>query len=70
MGIAELTLIFLAAYCTAGALFALIFVTTEMPRVDPLTRHASVGFRLLILPGATLLWPILLHRCVLARRTQ
>ena len=70
MLIAELTLIFLAAYCTVGTLFALIFVTTGMPRIDPLTRHASIAFRLLILPGAMLFWPLLLLRCWRAEVTQ
>lgn len=64
MLIAELSLIFLTAYCSAGALFACYFVTLGMPRVDPLTRHAGIGFRLLILPGAMLLWPLLLLRCL------
>jgi hypothetical protein len=67
MFIAELILVFLTAYSTAGALFALIFVTVGMPRVDPLTRQVSIGFRLLILPGAMLFWPLLLLRCLHAK---
>ena len=69
MFIAELILVLLTVYCTAGALFALLFVTIGMPRIDPLTRQAGIGFRVLILPGAMLFWPILLHRWLRARVT-
>jgi len=69
MFIAEMILVFLTAYTAAGASFALVFVTIGMPRIDPLTRHASISFRLLTLPGAMLFWPFLLRRYVRARGT-
>ncbi|MGE0638904.1 MAG: hypothetical protein AB7G12_03385 [Thermoanaerobaculia bacterium] len=33
-------------------------------RIDPAARGASRGFRLIVLPGAVALWPLLLRRWV------
>lgn len=51
-----------ACYVGIGLTFALIFVIVGVQRVDPAARGASVGFRLLILPGAAAFWPLLLWR--------
>ena len=51
-----------ACYVGLGLTFALIFVIAGVQRVDPAARGASVGFRLLILPGAAAFWPLLLWR--------
>jgi hypothetical protein len=49
-------------YLGLGLLFGLVFVTALVGRIDPGAREAGKGFRLLILPGAVLLWPLLLLR--------
>jgi hypothetical protein len=59
---AENLLIVLAAYCACGFLFALAFVLIGCKRIDPHAAHGSWGFRLLVIPGATALWPLLLRR--------
>jgi hypothetical protein len=51
-----------AVYAGAGVLFAVAFVALGVGRVDPVTRGAPLGFRLLIAPGAAVLWPVLLWR--------
>lgn len=51
-----------AAYVGSGLLFALAFVTIGVQRVDAAARGASLGFRVLILPGCALLWPLLAVR--------
>lgn len=58
----------LAAYGLAGVLFALVFVMVGIQRVDPVATHAPVGFRLIIIPGAVAMWPLLLIRWMRARR--
>lgn len=50
------------AYVAAGATFAAAFVTWGVGRIDPAARHATAGFRLIILPGVTALWPLLALR--------
>jgi hypothetical protein len=52
----------LGSYAAAGAVFAVAFAALGVTRLDPSARGASLGFRLLILPGATALWPLLLRR--------
>lgn len=60
--IAELLVAAAGAYVAAGLLFAFAFVTRGVSRVDPVAREATLGFRLIILPGATALWPLLALR--------
>jgi hypothetical protein len=57
---AEMIWIGAAAYFAAGALFALFFSFAGAARIDRTTKGASPFFRLLLLPGAALLWPLLL----------
>ena len=62
----ELLIGALALYALAGLLFAAVFVAAGIHRVDPAADHAPLGFRLIVLPGAGLLWPLLLRRWILA----
>ena len=52
----------LTTYLGIGTAFAVVFVAFGVDRVDPMARGAGWGFRLLIAPGAALLWPLLLVR--------
>ena len=62
------TLVYLAlAYLGAGLLFAVPFVARWAGRLDPAARAGSPGFRLLVLPGSALLWPVLLIKLLRAR---
>lgn len=49
-------------YLGIGLGFALPFVFLGVQRVDPDAAGAGVGFRLLIVPGVVLLWPLLARR--------
>ncbi len=62
MALAETLLIVIAIYFSLGALFALAFVLKGVGVVDPAARTGTFGFRLLIFPGATALWPWLAMR--------
>ena len=57
-------LLMLGAYGVAGAVFALGFAAWGVARIDP----AAVGMRwparLLVVPGAAALWPLLLWKCM------
>jgi hypothetical protein len=52
----------LGLYAGLGLLFGLGFVTRGVERLDPAARGASRGFRLIVLPAAVALWPLLLRR--------
>ncbi len=53
-----------SAYAGIGVLFALYFAWRGVERYDSVAQGASWGFRLLVIPGAAALWPILLARTV------
>lgn len=56
---AETIALLLAAYFGIGLCFAVVFVSVLLPRYDTAARGTSLGFRLLAIPGALLLWPLL-----------
>ena len=62
-----LVLDFLALYAVVGAVTAVAFVTVGLARVLPPGTPVTVGARVLLLPGAALLWPYVLLRWVKAR---
>ena len=47
-----------AVYLGIGAIFAIAFVSRWAGRVDPRAAHGTLGFRVLIVPGVTALWPM------------
>jgi len=49
----------LELYLGIGVLFALAFVARGAAAIDPAARAGSLGFRVLILPGAAAFWPLL-----------
>jgi len=49
-------------YLTLGLLVAVPFVLRGVQRVDPVAREGTWGFRVLIVPGVALLWPLLARR--------
>ena len=49
-------------YLALGALFALPFAFRWVNRLDDVAAHGTPGFRLLLLPGAVLLWRVLVWR--------
>ena len=62
---ASMTLIFvmlLQVYLLLGLVFGLWFVFGPLKRLDPSASESGIGFRLLILPGVSVLWPFLLRR--------
>jgi hypothetical protein len=60
--IAAAFLILLAAYLACGLVFAVPFVLVGAKKIDPHATHGSWGFRILIIPGTMMLWPLLLRR--------
>jgi hypothetical protein len=59
----------LAAYAIAGAAIAVAFVLFGVSRVLP---HAAMtpGARILLLPGAIALWPVILGRWIKPRGSR
>lgn len=49
-------------YLATGLVLAVPFLRTGLDRLDPAAGRAGWGFRLVILPGVAVLWPLLLRR--------
>jgi hypothetical protein len=56
----------LALYVLAGIVTALAFVAFGMSRVLPFGTPVTFGARVLLVPGAAILWPYVLWRWVRA----
>ena len=49
-------------YLLAGLVFALWMITSRIKKLDPIAEGGTIGFRLLIIPGMTVFWPLFLKR--------
>ena len=54
----------LGVYLALGLVFGLAFVLRGIRSVDPAAEGATWGFRVLVLPGSAVFWPLLLARWV------
>lgn len=59
MFIAQAIIFLLELYCAVGIVFAVYFVSAGITRIDANAKGSGVGFRLLMMPGAMALWPLL-----------
>ena len=55
-------LILTGIYLLCGLIFSVPFVLVGVGKIDPHAAHGTWGFRLLIIPGTILLWPLLARR--------
>ncbi len=60
---------FLAAYAAIGLPVALRFVLSTGPKLDPALKIAPLRVRLIFIPGALCLWPIVLRRSATLRQS-
>ena len=64
---AEVVVLLCTVYIACGLAFAPFFAWRGVGRIDPAARSAGLGFRLIILPGVAVLWPVLLRRWLAGR---
>ena len=65
---AEVVVLLGTVYIACGLAFAPVFAWRGVGRIDPAARSAGLGFRLIILPGVAVLWPVLLRRWLAGRQ--
>lgn len=53
-----------ALYFSLGFLFSIVFVIWGVWRIDPAAKNTTWSFRLIILPGVIVFWPLLALRCL------
>jgi len=51
-----------AVYLFAGLIFAILFIIKGVERIDKGAHGGSIGFRLIIIPGTMVFWPLLLSK--------
>lgn len=68
--ISTLLVTFVGVYGLMGILVALPFVLRGAGRLDTASAQGSVGFRILIFPGAIALWPVLAWKWRVAARNS
>ena len=52
----------LGVYLLVGLLFAVPFVLRGAKAIDPSAAEGTWGFKLLVVPGVMVFWPVLLRR--------
>lgn len=60
----ETLLLLLAVYAAIGLVIGLVFVALAGRRIDPRLHGSGRLVRLVLLPGAVLLWPIIAARLI------
>jgi hypothetical protein len=68
MGIAEIILIIVALYLLLGVVFVIPFLTKGLTKVDEGAHGGTIGFKIIIIPGVIVFWPVLLNKWMKASR--
>lgn len=62
VAVAQLIIMIVKGYLLCGLTFAIPFLVFGIHRVDHAAKNGTIAFRLMVLPGVTLLWPLFLTR--------
>ena len=68
MIIIEIILIAAAVYLLFGLLLAILFVLKGVEKIDEGAHGGSIGFRIIIIPGTMVFWPLLLKKWLKASK--
>lgn len=66
--IVTVILMVIAAFLSAGILFSVFFLARGLKVVDEGAHGSSIGFRIIIIPGIIVFWPMLLRKWIRAER--
>lgn len=62
MSIIYIILVVVAIYLLAGLVFAIPFVIKGVTKIDEGAKGSTWGFRIIIIPGTIVFWPVLLKK--------
>jgi len=62
MAIVSIIFIIVAVYLVAGLVFAIPFVIKGVTKIDEGAIGSKWGFRIIIIPGTMVFWPLLLKK--------
>ena len=58
----EIILIIVAVYLLLGVFFVIPFLIKGITKVDEDSLNSSIGFKIIIIPGVIVFWPLLLKK--------
>lgn len=64
----EIILIIVAVYLLLGVLFVVPFLTRGLTKVDDGAHGGTIGFKIIIMPGVIVFWPVLLGKWMKAKK--
>jgi hypothetical protein len=68
--IINLILAIVGIYLICGFVFALAFVFRGVQVIDEGARDSTLGFKIIIIPASTVLWPLLLAKWIKSSKNQ
>ena len=63
-------LLVVALYLLSGFIFSIAFVCKGIGKIDEGAKGASWGFRIIILPGVVVFWPLLLRKWISSSKNK
>ena len=70
MSLLNIVLIIVVAYLLLGFVFAIPFIIKGVAKIDEGAHGAKWGFRIIIIPGTIVFWPLLLNRWLKAPKQR
>jgi hypothetical protein len=70
MLVVKIILLVVLIYLLAGALFVIPFLFKGITKVDEGAHGVSIGFKIIIIPGVIVFWPVLLKKWMKANREK
>lgn len=63
-----IVLVIVVVYLFAGLVFAISFITRGVTKIDEGAQGSKWGFRIIIIPGTMVFWPLLLKKWLKASK--
>lgn len=64
----QMLLIIVVIYLACGLVFTVPFIIKGVDVIDEGAHGSSIGFRLIIIPGTIVFWPVLLRKWIRIRK--
>ena len=68
--IIDILLLLIALYLFLGFIFAIAFLIKGIDLVDEVAHGSTFGFKLIIIPGVIVFWPVLMKKWLIAKNKK
>jgi hypothetical protein len=66
----EIIFTILATYFLCGLIFAIVFIIKGITMIDENAQGSTIGFKIIIIPGVMVFWPLLFKKWLTANRKK